>query len=140
MSLEGDFRALMTGDPAILALVSTRIYAATYPQGSSSPAIRYMKVSGATGVHMGGSDGLSESSMQVDARVAVADGVSAASVAESIRDAVVNRLHAFRGVEGSTDFRLIELSADRGISFDDTGPTKYYTASLEFTVFSRAAA
>jgi hypothetical protein len=134
MSLETDFRALLVGDPALLGLVSTRVYLSTYAQATVSPALRYMKVTGGTGLHMGGSDGLSESTMQVDARSSLS-----AAEAISIRDAIVARLHGYRGIEGATDFRLIELTSDRGVSFDDTGTTKYYVASLDFDVWSRVA-
>lgn len=141
MSLESDFRALMAGDPTIIGLVPATsglaIYPGAYAQNAPSQAIRYMKVTGSTGLHMGGSDGLSESTMQVDGRVLVASGVNAAAKAEAIRDAIVSLFHAYRGVQGGTDFRLIELASDRGIQFEKTDAQSFYTCSLDFTVASR---
>jgi hypothetical protein len=134
MSMEADFRALLVGDAALLVLVSTRIYPSTYAQATVNPAIRYMKVAGATGLDMGGSDGLSEATVQVDVRSTVG-----ASEAINIRDRLVALLHGFQGGEGGSNFRLIQLSTDRGIQYDDTGTTKYYTASMDFDVWYRAA-
>lgn len=133
MSMETDFRALLANDAGVSALVGTHIYPSTYTQGAADPCIRYTKVTGSTGIHMGGSDGLSEATMQVDIRAP-----SAAS-AFAVRDAVVAKLHAFSGTQGQTDFRLIKLDADRG-SFEKPADTGYYTATLDFTVISRAAA
>lgn len=142
MSMENAFRALLAGDPTILALVTTsgvtRIFPANYAQGTASPAIRFNRVAGAVGLHMGGSDGLDQATVQVDVRAV--DSGNAVRDCMALRDAIVARLHGYHGIEGGADFRLIELTSDRGISFDDTGATKYYTASLEFNVFSRAAA
>ena len=52
---------------------------------------------------------------------------------------MLTAVHGFSGLEGTTEFQLIELVSDRGISFDDTGATKYYTASMDFIVWSRVS-
>ena len=144
MSLETDFKDVLAGDPTVITLVGTRIYPGTYPQGAASPAIRFTKAAGSIGIHMGGSDGLTESTMQVDLRVSVikadTQGANAARDAAALRDAILARLHAFRGVQGATDFRLIELASDRGADFEKTDTGSYYTATLDFSVYSRAAA
>lgn len=141
MSMEIDFRDVLAGDPEILAAVTTgpvtRIYPANYTQGSASPAIRFNRVAGAVGLHMRGSDGLDEATVQVDVRVA--DSGHAVQDCITLRDKIVARLHGFSGLEGNTEFQLIELVSDRGINFDDTGPTKYYTASMDFVVWSRVS-
>lgn len=137
MSMEIDFRSILAADPDITALVSTRIYPATYPQGATSPAMRYQKITGGPGTHMQGSDGLSVNLMQVDLRVA--DASTAAKDAMTLRDAIVDTLHTFRGVKGGTDFRVISLRDDRGIQFEKTDTGSFYTASLDFDVTSRAA-
>lgn len=139
MSMEADFLAVLKSDATILGLVTTagvtRIYPSTYAQATANPAIRYMKVTGTIGLHMRGSDGLSDAIVQVDARSSVSF-----AQALSIRDALVAKLHGFSGVQGGTDFDRIGLSSDRGVQFDDTGAVKYWTASLDFNVTSRAAA
>jgi hypothetical protein len=133
MTMEIDFRALLAADPEVAADVGTRIYPSTFAQATGDPCIRYQLVSGVVGLHMQGSDGLDEATMQVDIR-----GLTAASVFK-VRDAVRTLLHGFRGSVGNTDFRLISLSSDRGVSFDKTDAEAFYLASLDFTVFSRAA-
>lgn len=132
--MEADFRALLATDATLIGLVSTSIYPSTYAQAATSPAVRYFKVTGAPGLHMQGSDGLSSDLMQVDARA------DTASSALAVRDALVARLNTFRGIQGATDFQLISLRDDRGVQFDNTGPQSFYTASLDFDCWSRAAA
>lgn len=132
--MENDFRALLATDATIIGLVAARIYPAVYAQNATDPAIRYQKITGAPGLHMRGSDGLSADLMQVDVRAATAAEVL------SIRDAIVNRLHAFSGLQGPTDFLVIALRDDRGVKFEKTEPKAYYTASLDFDVHSRLAA
>lgn len=134
MSMETDFRALMADDAGVAGRVETRIFPSTFAQATASPAIRYQKVTSTIGVHMTGSDGLEEATMQVDIR-----GTTVISVL-LVRDALRDLLHTFRGVKGDTDFRLIMLDSDRGITFDKTGPEEFFLGSLDFTVFSRAAA
>lgn len=133
MSLESSFRALLTGDATVAGLVSTRIYPSTYPQSATDPCVRYQKVAGAPGLHMQGSDGLAGETVQVDIRA-----LTAAS-ALSVRDAIVAKLHGFKGTQGDVVFQLIGLDNDRGLEFESTGTKNYYTCSLDFTVWSRAA-
>ena len=133
MTMEVDFLALLVGNAALAALVVDRIYPSTYDQGAASPALRYSKVAGSTGLHMRGSDGLSSDLMQVDARALTA------LEAMRIRDALVALLHGYSGQLGATAFQLIELNSDRGVQFDETGAEKFYTASLDFDVWSRPA-
>jgi hypothetical protein len=132
--METDFRALLAGDGTLAGLVSSRITPSTYAQGTSANAVRYQKVTGSTGLHMQGSDGLNSALMQVDVRAANA------IEALAIRDAIVSLLHGFRGEQGTTAFQLIQLRDDRGVSFEETGAEKFYTTSLDFDVWSRAAA
>lgn len=139
--MESDFRALLVGHAALIALVpAARIFHGNYAQGVAPPAIRFFKVSGLTGLHMQGSDGLTESRMQVDIRSAVRGGVAVVPEVLAIRDVLTALLHTFRGIQGSTDFRVIHLMDDRGVEFSKVDSTEYYTASLDFHIWSRAAA
>lgn len=131
--MERDFRTALLDDSAIAALVEARIYPSAYPQKSTSKAIRFRKVAGDTGLHMQGSDGLSSALVQVDLRAATADE------AYELRDAIVARLHGFHAVVGATDFRLIAIASDRGVDFDSSTPTDWFTASVDFRVQWRAA-
>ena len=131
--MEIDFKNLLTGDPAILALVETRITPSVYSQATADPAIRYQKITGNIGLHMQGSDGLSSDLMQVDVRSATA------AETISIKAAIIARLHGFEGRQGSTDFRVIALRDDRGVKFEKTDSKSYYTCSMDFDVWSRRA-
>lgn len=131
--MEADFRALLAGDPALVALVATRIYPTVYPQGATDPCIRYRKITGSIGLHMQGSDGLNEDLVQIDVRAATAASAAA------VRDALRALLHAYSGTVGSTSFRLIRLRDDRGIGHEKTDSQEFYTASLDWDVTWRVA-
>ena len=131
--MENDLLALLAADAAIALLVADRIYPAIYPQGVADPAIRYQKVAGSIGLYMQGSDGLSSDLVQVDIRA------KSAQSALDVRAVVIAKLHSLSCVQGATDFRLIALRADRGVQFEKTDTASYFTALLEFDVYSRAA-
>ena len=133
MSLEADFRAILAGHAPLTALVSTRIFPTTYPQTAANPAIRYTKVSGTIGLHMQGSDGLTETLMQIDVRAATFASMI------GVRNVLVALLHPYRGIVGTTDFRLISLANDRGAQFEKPDAIEYHTTSLDFSIFHRAA-
>lgn len=131
--MENDFRTALISDPTIAGMIADRAYPAAYPQKSTASAIRLRKVAGSTGITMRGSDGLSSAVVQVDLRTATA------AEAYALRDAIVAKLHAFAGVVDATDFRVISLSSDRGVDFDTSTPMPWFTASLDFNVWWRAA-
>lgn len=134
MSLEADFRSILSNHASLTNLVpAARIYTAYYPQASGDPAIRISKITGATGVHMQGSDGLSSTLMQIDIRGLASLG---AVPVLAIRDVLMAKLHTFRGTVGSTFFQVISLDADRGIDFEKPTTTEYLTATLDFDVRS----
>lgn len=131
--MEADFKALLSAHASLTALVSNRIYPTTYPQAAVSPAIRYTKISGQIGLHMQGSDGLSDTLMQVDVRASTFASLM------SVRNALVGLLHHYRGIVGATDFRLISLATDRGARFEKPDAVEYHTTSLDFSIWSRSA-
>lgn len=132
--MEIDFRAVLAGHTALTDMVGSRIYPVQYPQGVANPALRYRVISATTGLHMQGSDGLSETLMQVDVRAGGFDQ------AVAVRDELVALLHPFRGVQGDTEFRLIRLETDRGVDFERPDSVEIWTASIDFRVWSRVAA
>ncbi|MEO6012738.1 MAG: DUF3168 domain-containing protein [Devosia sp.] len=131
--MENDLRTALISDATIAGLVADRVYPSAYPQNSTASAIRLRKVVGSTGLTHRGSDGLSSAVVQVDLRTATA------AEAYALRDAIVARLHPFTGVVDATDFSLISLSSDRGVDFDTSTPTPWFTASVDFNVWWRAA-
>lgn len=138
--MEADFQYLLANHPALTALVGTRIYPSTYAQGATDPCIRYQKIGGGPGLHMQGSDGLSNNLMQLDIRARTA------ASALAVRDVLIGEhgtgglLHPFRGGVGATDFRLIALvdGGDRGLRHEKPNNVDYYTNSLDFRIWSRA--
>ena len=138
--MEADFKAILTGHAPLTALVpAARITPTQYTQATGNPCLRYTKIDGITGLHMQGSDGLSSTLMQIDIR-----GVTYASVL-AVRNVLVGThghgglLHPYRGIEGATAFQLIQLRSDRGVQFEKPGSVEYYTTSLDFDVWSKAA-
>lgn len=144
MSLETDFRAILTGHAALTALVpAAQILADYYPQNSPKKAIRITKPSRRTGMLMNGSDGLSSAVMQVDIRVLASGGKMPLLAVIDVLigpDGAGGLLNPFRGVVGGTFFQVISLAEDRGPVHDKSdGVTEYLTASLDFEVRSSAA-
>jgi len=138
--MEDDFYALLSTHAPLTNLVpADKITPSTYSQGVAGTVIRYQVIDSAPGLHMGGSDGLASSLMQVDIR---AGSVAAAKAVRALligKHAVGGLLHPYRGVVGETEFQLINLRSDRGIRHEKPGSQDFYTASLDFDVWSRAA-
>lgn len=141
--MEIDFVAILTGHAPLAVLVpAARITPSQFVQGTAGPCLRYTKIDGFTGLHMKGSDGLTSSLMQIDVRSLAAAG---AVPLLAVRNVLIGEhgtgglLHPFRGVVGGTDFRLIQLRSDRGVKFEKPGAEEFYTCSLDFDVWSRAA-
>jgi hypothetical protein len=138
--MEQDFYAILTGHALLTALIpATRITPVQYTQATGNPCLRYTKIDGATGLHMQGSDGLSSTLMQIDVRATDAAGVSGYKKVLQVRDVLMSLLHPFRGIVGATEFQLIQLRSDRGVQFEKPGSVEYYTTSLDFDVWSKAA-
>lgn len=113
-------RAFLVADPAIEALVksggTTRIYPIKLPQGVTATSLVYNEISGDTGLHNEGTDGLSTLRMQIAAWATTADAAHALFLA------VKERLHGYRGVMGSgagqVTVQLARIDSRRDI--DDT--------------------
>lgn len=94
-------RAFLAADAAIAALVvaggTTRIYPGKMPQGVTATSIVYNDISGQTGLHNEGSDGLASNRVQLTAWATTADAAQALALA------IKNRLHGYAGAMGSGD-------------------------------------
>lgn len=92
-------RAFLVADPAIEALVksgsTTRIYPIKIPQGVTGTSIVYNDISGQTGLHNEGSDGLSVNRVQIAAWATTADAAQALAIA------IKARLHSYAGTMGT---------------------------------------
>jgi hypothetical protein len=88
-------RAFLLADATIAGLVAARIYPIKMPQGVTATSLVYNEISGDTGLHNEGSDGLSSVRMQLTAWAQTADA------AQALYLAVKERLHGYRGAMGS---------------------------------------
>lgn len=127
--MESSFRALLTGDAALTALVGARIYWNAIPQNAADPCVVMYRVAGGPGIHMQGSDGLTNATVQIDVRATKVTDMWA------VRDAIVVNLHGFKGDQGGIRFRGIFLSTERQSS-EKPGETLYHRTSLDFDVWS----
>lgn len=128
--MEAALRMLLVGYGPLTSLVpAARIVWNHLPQATLRPAIVMFRISGAPGIHMQGSDGLTGATVQID--------VQALSVVSmwDIRSAVMARLHGYRDETLRGIFALSERQ-----SSEDLVGTIIHRASLDFDVWSRVAA
>lgn len=131
--MQGDLRALLAGDSTLAGLVAGRIYWNAIPQDTGDPCVVMYLIDGAEGYAMGGRDGLNQSLVQIDVRA-----VTVASM-WAVRDAIVAVLDAYRGTVGDTEFRGIFRNGERQSS-EKPGTQLYHRSSMDWTIWSRAAA
>jgi len=138
--MEADFFALLASHaPLTLWVPAERITPTQYAQATGGPCLRYTRIDGSTGLHMQGSDGLSNTLMQLDVRGTDYSSVIAVRHILLGAHGVGGLLHPYRGVVGDTEFRLISLRSDRGMRFEKPDSVEYHTTSLDFDLWSRAA-
>lgn len=89
-----------------------RIYPIKMPQGMDKPSLVYTRVSGQSGHHMQGRDGLVRSRMQIDAWAKTAPAAS--SLANLVKDA----LDGYSGDMGSVLVQGVFMDSERE-SYDD---------------------
>jgi hypothetical protein len=112
--------AFLAADAAIAALVvsggTTRIYPFKMPQGVTATSIVYNDISGQTGLHNQGSDGLASNRIQIAAWATTADAAQALALA------IKNRLHGYAGLMGSgaTEVNVLLVRLDSWRDQDDT--------------------
>lgn len=99
--MQGDFRTILTGDAGVAALVGTRIYWNTLPQGSVKPSICLHLISEINTHTMGGTVDLEDSTVQVDCWAGtLADSLAVSEAAKLILDGYSGTVAAtvFQGV------------------------------------------
>lgn len=101
--MESDFRSILTGAPAVVALVGNRIEPAQSAQSKIKPRITYQRITGVEFYHLVNSTELVNAILQVNCF-----GNSYAE-AVALEKAVVNRLKFFSGIVGETKFDVILL-------------------------------
>ena len=128
--MEAALRTLIIGYAPLTALVpAARIVWNHLPQATTRPAIVLYKVSGAPGITMQGSDGLTGSIVQIDVQALTVISMWA------IRDQLLALLHGHL----DDDFPGIFLSSERQDSDTLAAGTLVHRASLDFNIWSQAA-
>lgn len=132
--MEAALRALLVGYAPLANLVggpsAPRIVWNHLPQATARPAIVLYKVSGAPGITMQGSDGLTGSIVQIDVQALTVTSMWA------IRDQVLALLHGYR----DATFPGIFANSERQDSDKLTGTdTLVHRASLDFDVWAASA-
>jgi hypothetical protein len=125
--VEAALRALLTSYAPLTALVGTRIFWSSYPQGVTDPAVRLTKITGAPGYTLDGTDNLTDSIVQIDVRAVTVSDMWA------VRDAIIAKLSGHR----DSDFGGIFLTSERQ-RVDDSTDGLYHTAQLDFEVWHAA--
>jgi len=133
MSLDAALQAILTGDAGVAALVGTRVYAVTAPQGDTLPDITYQRIASEP-VHARTEPGLIRAEVQVDCWAATL------AAAAGVRDAVVAALSRYSGTAGSTVIQDALLMNDWEGHDTESVPvgatdTGVYRRTLEFAVW-----
>lgn len=128
--MEQALRALLVGHAPLTALVGQRVVWNHLPQATQRPAIVLYRITGAPGIHMQGSDNLTNATVQID--------VQALSVTSmwQVRDVLVTLLHGHKDATFQGIFMLTERQdSDKLIGTD----TLVHRASLDFDVWAAEA-
>lgn len=127
--MEAALRALLIGYAPLTALVpAARIVWNHLPQATTRPAIVMFKITGTPGIHMQGSDRLSDNIVQIDVQAITVTSMWA------IRDQLITRLHGYRD---DTFKGIFANSEDQG-SEELTGGGLVHRARLDFNVWVSA--
>lgn len=126
MSFQSAFRSHLLADPAIVALVGTRVYPTTLPQNATLPAIVYFRVGGRTEhkpQSMMSGETTRNFTVQVQAIAANYDQ------ADAIEEAVFSRMASLANTFGARPL------AETQDLYDET--TKQYITSSDYSCWYR---
>ena len=116
---------------AVTALVGTRVYCGSRPQGATTPDIMINRISGAPVYTCDGESGLAEARLEIDCWGATY------GAAKNVARAVIESLSAFFGTVGGTTFQHILLDVER--DFREGGnmnePDYLFRTNLDFVVW-----
>ena len=114
----------------VSAIVGTRVFPLSLPQGSAKPAITVQRVSGAPLYADDGEVGLEAARMQIDCWAETYSGAKLLS--RAARDC----LSAFSGTHEGINFRYLMLDAERDLREGGSNADHYpFRTSLDFIVW-----
>lgn len=133
--MEEALRALLIGDTALAALVSTRIYWKDIPQAAAGDLIVMHRTTGGPDYTYSGESGFEAKRVQINTRASLVTG------AWAIQRAVRGCLTGYRGTVGSIEFGGIFIDDEADLPTEDpAGPAIYRGTRSDITVWSRPVA
>lgn len=130
--IEDAIRAVLLADPAVAALVGTRVSPLKLPQGGSLPAIVYQRVSTVPLLGLEAPGGPTRSRVQLSLWAATFD--QARSLGVAVRDA----LQGWSGRVGVEDVRLVSMA--NWLDDYEAGPPERFRVIADFYVLSMEGA
>lgn len=136
-TMEDAIFALVTGDPAVAAIMGARLYPVDFPQAPEYPAALYAMPSRTHAQHFGGSSHFRRARMQFDVYATTWDECV------TLGDAIIKALDAFKGsvvIEDGADpveVQGIFCTIDRDATESGTAlssPSKVRRRLIEFAV------
>lgn len=113
MSLETGLRAFLLADPAVAAIIATRLTPLILPQNPTYPAASYQRITGARLSSFDGPAGRAMPLMQLDA---YAETYGAAKgLAEALRRA----LDGYKGAMGAVQVDAVSLETEQDAPYED---------------------
>ena len=132
MTMESDLQAFVIADGDVTALIASRMFPLTYPQGQSVPGIRYTMITSDSELHLGGVTGEARATVQLDCYAGTY--AVAADLAEKVRVALVANNNGARTM-GSTVVTQTRLTAkvdEPPFREPDASDKLRYNRSLDF--------
>ena len=121
--------ATLLASSGVSALVGARVYPGARPQGSILPALIFNRISGAPGYTTQGSDGLSESRVQIDAYA------SSYGATKALARATQGALSGLSGTRHGVVFQGVFMDSARD-GFEGESPERIFRVSMDFTVWA----
>jgi hypothetical protein len=124
--------ARLLADSGVAAIVATRVFPGSRPQGSALPAAVLNRISGGPEYADDGEVGLEQGRMQIDCWAATY------GEAKLLARAVTACLSAFEGTINTTTFEFIELENERDLREGGGNSADYpFRTALDFVVLAR---
>jgi hypothetical protein len=124
--------ARLLADSGVAAIVGTRVFPGSRPQGSALPAAVLNRISGGPLYADDGEVGLEQGRIQVDC------WAETYTAAKTLARAVTAALSAFDSTVGTTTFEFIELENERDLRDGGSYAASYpFRTALDFVVLAR---
>jgi hypothetical protein len=138
--IETAIRERLLANPAVAALVGTRVYTGTMPQLPTLPLITLKKVDKLSGLTLSDAVGPNTLRLQVDCWAKDGNGTAGADNVRALADAVNGSddqasngpLHGYGGTVAGQTIKLLRLLVERSTEYESD--TKLYRVSADYAV------